>query len=130
VRDLVQIFYEARGYRVVPAARTARPIELVLRHKTDPLRSYAFAPLAEPVSEATARLMIERAKRIDQSRVLITTEGGVAPELARALLAEGVRIYDNAAIEAHLTQLDFPTAAKIRAVARRRAARRAQATLG
>lgn len=130
VRDLVQIFYEARGYRVVPAGREARPIELVLRHKTDPLRAYAFAPLAEKVSEATAKSMLERALRIDQSRVLITTERDMEPELAQSLLAQGVRVLDRSAIEAQLAQLDFATAAKILAVAGRRATKRAQAMLG
>jgi hypothetical protein len=130
VRDLVQIFYEARGYRPVPAGRAARPIELVLRHKTDPLRSYAFAPTVEPVSEASARAMLERARGIDQTRVLLATEAAVAPELANALLTDGVRVFDSATIEAQLARLDFATAAKIRAVARRRAARRAQAALG
>jgi hypothetical protein len=129
VRDLVQVFYEARGYRPVPAARVALPIELVLRHRSDPLRSYAFAPLAERVTEPVARAMLERARRIDQSRVLIAAEGGVAPELANALLTQGVRVLDSAAIEAQLAQLDLPTAAKVRAVARQRASRRAYATL-
>lgn len=129
VRDLVQVFYEARGYRPVPAGRVARPIELVLRHKSDPLRSYAFAPLAEPVTEPVARAMLERARRIDQSRVLIAAENGVAPELMNSLLTQGVRVLDGAAIEAQLARLDLPTAAKVRAVARQRASRRAQAGL-
>jgi hypothetical protein len=127
VRDLVQIFYEARGYRVVPASRNAAPIELVLRHKTDPLRSYAFVPLAGPVTEADARALLERARSIDQPRVLIATEGSVAPEVGEALAALGIRVLDRAGIEAHLAPLDFATAAKIRAVARRRASRRQQA---
>ena len=130
VRDLVQIFYEARGYRPVPASRGARPIELVLRHKTDPLRSYAFAPTAEAVSEVNALAMLERARGIDQTRVLIATESDVAPELANSVLTQGIRVFDGAAIEAQLAQLDFATAAKIRAIARQRAARRAQAALG
>ncbi len=130
VRDLVQIFYEARGYRAVPAARGARPIELVLRHKTDPLRSYAFAPIAEPVSEETARAMLELARRIDQSRVLIATERGIAASLVDSLAAQGIRVLDGATIEAQLERLDFATSAKIRAVARRRAARRAQGEPG
>jgi hypothetical protein len=129
VRDLVQVFYEARGYRPVPAGRAALPIELVLRHKSDPLRSYAFAPLTETVTEPVARAMLERARRIDQSRVLIATEGRVAPELVSALSTQGVRVLDGPAIEAQLARLDLPTAAKVRAVARQRASRRVQATL-
>jgi len=129
LRDLVQVFYEARGYRAVPAGQSARPIDTVLRHKTDPLRSYALVALAEPVSEATARAMLERARRIDQPRLLIAAEGGTAAELPADLLAQGVRVLDAAAIEAQFAQMEFATVAKIRAVARQRAARRAQATL-
>lgn len=125
VRDLVQIFYEARGYRVVPAGRAAHPIECVLRHKSDPLRSYAFAPVAGAVTEAMGREMLDRARAIDQSRVLIAAEEKVSAALAESLLAQGVRLLDGAAIEAQLANVDFATVAKIRAVARKRAAKRA-----
>lgn len=124
VRDLVQTFYEARGYRAEPAASTARPIELVLRHKTDPARTYAFAPLRDPVGEATARSMLECARRVDQSRVLIATESDTDHVLAHALQSTGVRVYDRPMIEFQLGRVESATAAKIRAVARRRAARR------
>lgn len=130
VRDLVQVFYEARGYGVLPAARVARPVEVVLRHKTDPLRSYAFVPLAEPVSEATARVMLERARRIDQARVLIATERAMAPGLSSSLRGQGIRVLDSAAIEAQLAKLDFATAARIRAVAHQRSVQRARSAAG
>lgn len=128
LRDLVQVFYEARGYRAVPAGQSARPIDTVLRHKTDRLRSYALVALTEPLSEATARAMLERARRIDQPRLLIAAEGG-AVELPADLATQGVRVLDAATIEAQFAQMEFATVAKIRAVARQRAARRAQATL-
>lgn len=124
VRDLVQTFYEARGYRAEPAAPTARPIELVLRHKTDPARTYAFAPLQDPVGEATARSMLECARRVEQSRVLIATESDTDHALAHALQSAGVRVYDRPMIEFQLGRVESAMAAKIRAVARRRAARR------
>jgi hypothetical protein len=124
VRDLVQTFYEARGYRAEPAAPTARPIELVLRHKSDPARTYAFAPLQDPVSEATARSMLECARRVEQPRVLIATESDTDHALAHALQSTGVRVYDRPMIEFQLGRVESATVAKIRAVARRRAARR------
>ncbi len=130
VRDLVQTFYEARGYRVVPAAQSARPIQLVLRHKTDPLRSYAFAALDTPVSAAAVRSMLGRARVIDQSRVLIAAEHDVDHSLMQSLLAQGVRVLDRGAIDTQLEAVDFATAAKIRAVAQKRALRRQQAPYG
>lgn len=130
LRDLLQIFYEARGYHPVPAGQAARPIEMVLRHKSDPLRSYAFVAIREPVTAVTVHKMLERAKRIDQTRLIIAAEGGVAPDLVLSKLDHGVRVVDAAAMEAQLARLDFATTAKIRAIALKRSARRAQVSVG
>lgn len=128
VRDLVQVFYEARGFSAAAADPAARPIELVLTHNEDARRSYAFLPLEEPLSEAAVRSIIGRARRIDQLRVLIATEETVAPELLDALPSRGVRVFDRATIEAQLARLEAPTAEKLIARARRRTARRLQET--
>jgi hypothetical protein len=130
LRDLLQIFYEARGYHPVPAGQAARPIEMVLRHKSDPLRSYAFIAVREPVTAVTVHKMLERAKRIDQTRLIIAAEGGMAPDLVPSRLDHGVRVVDAAAMEAQLARLDFATTAKIRAIALKRSARRTQVTVG
>lgn len=124
VRDLVQTFYEARGYRAEPATAEARPIELVLRHKSDPARVYAFAPLEQPLSEATARSMLERARRLAVSRVLIASEGEIDRALAQSVQALGVRVYDRPMIELQFGRVDGATVAKLRAAAQRRALRR------
>ena len=124
VRDLVQVFYEARGFRATPADPSARPIELVLTHKEDALRSYAFVPMEGALSESAVRSIIRRARRIDQLRVLIATEGAVAPELVDALPAKGVRVFDRATIEAQLARLNAAAAEKLLDRARRRTARR------
>jgi len=127
VRDLVQILYEGRGFRATPADPSARPIELVLTHRSDARRSYAFVPLAGAPSEGDARSMIASARRIDQLRVLIAAEGAVPQPLAEVLLPQGVRVFDRTAIEAQLARLDAELAAKIRLLARRRAEQRQQA---
>ena len=124
VRDLVQTFYEARGYRAEPAAAEARPIELVLRHKSDPARVYAFAPIDEPVSEASARSMLDRARRIALSRVLIASESEVDHALAQALQAQGLRVYDRPLTELQFGRVDGATVTKLRAAAQLRALRR------
>jgi hypothetical protein len=124
VRDLVQVFYEARGFRAAPADASARPVALVLTHKSDPRRSYAFAPIDGTLTEADLRSVVETARRIDQSRVLIAVEGTLAPALGSASAEHGVRAFDRAAIEAQLARVDAAAAEKLRAAAARRAARR------
>jgi hypothetical protein len=123
VRDLVQVFYEARGFRPAPAGPSAQPIEAVLAHAADGQRAYAFAPLAAPPSAAALRSIVERARSLGQKRVLISIEAGPAAEQP----AHGVRLLDRAAIETRLARLDTATAERIRARASQRAGQRLQA---
>lgn len=124
VRDLVQVFYVARGFRAAAADTAASPIELLLTHKADANRGYAFAPLDGPVSADLVRAVAARARTIGQQRALITSETAIAPALADSLLLPGVRVFDGAAIEAQLARLDAPLAQRVRAAAARLAASR------
>jgi hypothetical protein len=124
VRDLVQVFYEARGFRAVLVDPSARPVEQVFEHKSDPGRSYAFVPVDGDLSRDAVPPIIEAARRIGQLRVLIACEGRVAAPLADALLAQGVRAIDREAMEAPLARIDAAIAGRIRAGAARRSARR------
>lgn len=124
VRDLVQALYEARGFRAEPADPSARPVETVLLHGSDPGRAYAFAPLAEPPAEAALRSILDRARGIGQKRLLIPVEHPLRPGVDTELPAHGVRVLDRAAIETQLARLDAATAEKVRAKACERACRR------
>jgi hypothetical protein len=124
VRDLVQVFYEARGFRAAPADPSARPIEAVLAHKADGQRAYAFAPLGQPPSQAALQSIIERARGIGQKRLLLAVEDAATPGAEVELPAHGVRLLDRAAIEAQLARLDAAVADRIRAAAWRRAGQR------
>ena len=124
VRDLVQVFYEARGFRPAPADPSARPVETVLAHKSDAQRAYAFAPLAQPPSQALLQAIIERARDIGQKRVLLAVEGGRSSAQDVELPAHGVRLIDRALIEAQLARLDADVADRIRSTAWRRAGQR------
>jgi hypothetical protein len=124
VRDLVQVFYEARGFRPTPADPSARPIDTVLAHKSDAQRAYAFVPLQRPPSAAALQSIIERARGIGRKRVLIAVEDGTASGPEVELPAHGVRVLDRAAIEAQLARLDAGVADRIRDMAWRRAGRR------
>lgn len=124
VRDLVQVFYEARGFLPAPADPSARPVEEVLTHKSDARRGYAFTPLTHPPSGAMLQSIIERAHGIGQKRVLIAVEGGASPGMEAELPAHGVRVIDRATIETQLERLDAVVAERIRTTAWRRAGRR------
>jgi hypothetical protein len=127
VRDLVQVFFEGRGFQPAPAPESARPIELVLQHRSDPLRGYAFVPLAEPPSTFALRSIGERARGLGQKRLLIAVEGALHPGEAGQQPAHGVRVLDRAAIEGQLDRLDAGTAGRIRARARQLAGGRLRA---
>jgi hypothetical protein len=127
VRDLVQVFFEGRGFQPAPAPASARPIELVLQHRSEPLRGYAFVPLAEPPSMSALRSIGERARDLGQKRLLIAVEGALHSGEAAQLPAHGVRVLDRAAIESQLDRLDAGTAGRIRARARQLAGQRLRA---
>lgn len=127
VRDLVQALYEARGFRPAPARPSARPIEVVLTHKSDAQRAYALAPLAQPPSEAGLQSILERARGIGQKRVLIAVEAAMAADPDGDQPGHGVRVLGRAAIEAQLGRLDAGVADRIRRTAGQRASQRSGA---
>lgn len=125
LRELVLAWFEARGYRSSPASPVVRPIELVLRHKDDPARAYAFVVGTQRVTAERVQQLAQQARSIGLIRVLVVADAGLTPEAVRA--KRGVRVLDRAALKAELDKLDLSVAAKIIAVARKRAAARALA---
>lgn len=121
VRELVLAWFEARGYRAAPPLSEARPIELVLHHRKDLDRSYAFVVERETVKHSRAAELLARAQAAGLERVLIAAEAGAESGLSVRMRRQGVRIFDEAAIRAELGKIDIRIAAKIIAVARGRA---------
>lgn len=120
LRELVLAWYESRGYRGSPASPAVWPIELVLRHREDAARAYAFVVQNDHVSVDRITALIEQAREIGMMRVAVIAEAGYergAKEIARK---RNVRLIDRATMEAELAELQLPTAAKIIAVARKR----------
>jgi len=126
LRELVLAWFEARGYRSAPASPVVRPIELVLRHKDDPSRAYAFVVGTQRVTSERVQQLAQQARSIGLIRVLIVADAGLSNDAPNA--KRGVRVLDRVALSAELAKLDISVAAKIIAVARKRANTRASVT--
>jgi len=123
LRELVLAWFEARGYRSSPASPVVRPIELVLRHKDDPSRAYAFVVGTQRVTSERVQQLAQQARSIGLIRVLIVADAGLSADATHA--KRGVRVLDRNALSAELAKLDISVAAKIIAVARKRSSARA-----
>jgi hypothetical protein len=120
LRELVLAWYESRGYRGSPASPAVWPIEMVLRHRDDAARAYAFVVQSDHISVDRITALIEQAREIGMLRVAVVAESGYergAKEIARK---KHVRLIDRSTMDAELSALELPTAAKIIAVARKR----------
>jgi hypothetical protein len=124
LRELVLAWFEARGYRSAPASPVVRPIELVLRHKDDPSRAYAFVVGTQRITSERVQQLAQQARGIGLIRVLIVADAGATDDSPNA--KRGVRVLDRAALSAELAKLDISIAAKIIAVAQKRASNRAR----
>lgn len=119
LRELALAWFEARGYRPSPASAAVRPIELVLRHKDDAARAYAFVLEQKRVDDALVGRLLKQARSIGLIRLLIVADAGCDPAIPAK--HKGVRVVDRVGLDGEFRKLDVPVAAKIIAVARRRA---------
>ncbi len=122
LRELVLAWYESRGYRGSPASPAVWPIELVLRHRGDAARAYAFVVQHDHVSVDRITALIEQAREIGMTRVAVIAEAGYESGAKEIAKRRHVRLIDRSAMEAELSELELPTAAKIIAIARKRSA--------
>jgi hypothetical protein len=127
LRELVLAWYESRGYRQVPASPAVWPIELVLRHRDDPSRAYAFVVQNDNVSVDRITALIEQAREIGMLRVAVIAEAGYERGAKEIAKRKSVRLIDRPTMDAELSELQLETAAKIIAVARKRASPEASA---
>jgi hypothetical protein len=127
LRELVLAWYESRGYRQVPASPAVWPIELVLRHRDDPARAYAFVVQNDHVSVDRITALIEQAREIGMLRVAVIAEAGYERGAKEIAKRKNVRLIDRPTMDAEMSELQLETAAKIIAVARKRASPEASA---
>jgi len=121
VRELVLAWFEARGYRATNTLSDALPIELVLHHRKDQARTYAFVVERELVTAKRASWLLTQARTAGLARLLIAAEAGSEHRLRKKVHRHGIRIFDEATIRKELGKIDIRVAAKIIAVARGRA---------
>ena len=122
LRELVIAWYESRGYRGSPASPAIWPIELVLRHRDDAARAYAFVVQNDCVSVDRITALIEQAREIGMLRVAIVAEAGYERGAKAIARKKHVRLIDRSTMEAEFLALELPVAAKIIGMARKRAA--------
>jgi hypothetical protein len=120
VRELVLAWFEARGYRAMATSGDCRPVELILRHRKDGGRNYAFVVETDTVTRSRVSTLRIHARANGLARLLIAAEGKVEAGLAEAMRKQGVRLFDDAGIRAELGKVDIRIAAKIIAVAQSR----------
>ena len=127
LRELVIAWYESRGYRGSPASPAIWPIELVLRHRDDAARAYAFVVQDDCVTVDRITALIEQAREIGMLRVAIVAEAGYERGAKAIARKRHVRLIDRSTMEAEFLALELPVAAKIIGMARKRAAEAAPA---
>ena len=98
------------------------PIELVLRHRGDAARAYAFVVQNDLVSVDRITALIEQAREIGMMRVAVIAEAGYERGAKEIAKRRNVRLIDRSTMEAELSELQLPMAAKIIAIARTRSA--------
>jgi hypothetical protein len=122
LRELVIAWYESRGYRGSPASPAIWPIELVLRHRDDAARAYAFVVQNDYVSVDRITALIEQAREIGMLRVAIVADAGYERGAKAIARRKHVRLIGRSMMEAEFLALELPVAAKIIGMARKRAA--------
>jgi hypothetical protein len=114
---LVIAWFAARGYVAGLAPATAKPISLLLRHREDSERSYAFFFERGRLSAQRAAAMVELAQSLGMNRLLVAAEHGSEPQVGSSRMPD-VLVMDWVTLDRELKKLDFRVAAKIVAAAR------------
>jgi len=122
LRELALAWFEARGYRSAPASSALHPIERVLRHHSDPTRVYGFVVENNAVDPERVGQLRAQGKTVGLERLMIIANAGTKGLDTELLRKKGVRVVDHTALEHEFSTLDFSIAAKIVAVAHKRAA--------
>lgn len=116
---LVVAWFSARGYAMKPAPDSAEPIRLLMTHRDDRGRSYAFFFDRGRLHAQRAAALLEKARALGINRLLVAAEHGADPTVASARLRDVV-VLDWVVLDREMKKLDFSIAAKLIAIARTR----------
>lgn len=116
---LVLTWFAARGYVASPAPESAQPIRLLLTHREDVERSYAFFFDRGRLHAQRAAELLEKARTLGMNRLLVAAEHGADPGVSSARLRD-VLVMDWVAIDREFKKIDFRVAARLIAFARSR----------
>jgi cbb3-type cytochrome oxidase subunit 3 len=116
---LVVAWFSARGYVAARAPESALPIRLLLTHRDDNERSYAFFFDRGRLHAQRAAELLGKAHALGMNRLLVAAEHGADPAVNTARLRD-VLVMDWVALDRELRKIDFQVAAKIVALARSR----------
>lgn len=116
---LVLVWFAARGYVVSPAPEAANPIRLLLTHREDVERSYAFFFDRGRLHAQRAAELLDKAQALGMNRLLVAAEHGADPAVNSARLRD-VLVMDWVTLDREFRKIDFRVAAKLIAIARSR----------
>ena len=118
---LVAAWFAARGYVLQPAPDSAQPIRLLMTHRDDPERTYAFFFDRGRLHAQRAATLLEKARALGMHRLLVAAEHGADAAVSSSRLRDVV-VVDWVALDRELKKIDFSVAAKLIAIARTRRA--------
>lgn len=116
---LVLAWFSARGYLMKRAPASAQPISLLMTHREDRSRNYAFVFDRGRLHAQRAAELLEKARGIGANRLLVAAEHGADASVASTRLRD-VLVLDWVSLDREIRKLDFGIAAKLVAVARTR----------
>jgi hypothetical protein len=116
---LVVAWFSARGYLMGPAPDSAQPIRLLMTHRDNRDRSYAFFFDRGRLHAQRAADLLKVARTHGIRRLLVAAEHGADANVASARLQD-VLVLDWVSLDREIRKLDFGVAAKLVAIARTR----------
>jgi len=116
---LVLAWFSARGYLMKPAPGSAQPISVLMTHRDDRDRNYAFFFDRGRLHAQRAAELQEKARSLGMHRLLVAAEHGADANVTSARL-RAVLVVDWVSLDREIRKLDFGIAAKLIAIARTR----------
>lgn len=116
---LVVAWFAARGYLMRPAPESAKPIRLLMTHRDDRDRNYAFFFDRGRLHAQRAAELLQKARSLGVKRLLVAAEHGADAGIA-SHRRHDMLVLDWVTVDREIRKLDFGIAAKLIAVARTR----------